>query len=101
MKDGLIQQVGTPKEVYDKPENVFVGGFIGSPAMNFFKGVVQGESIKIGSLKIQIPAAKLPLLEEQNYIGNEIILGIRPENISNDAEAFTLFPQAVVNVDVV
>ena len=36
MKDGIIQQVGTPKEVYDTPENVFVGGFIGSPAMNFY-----------------------------------------------------------------
>ena len=38
MKDGIIQQVGTPKEVYEKPENVFVGGFIGSPAMNFLTG---------------------------------------------------------------
>ncbi|WP_445683085.1 ABC transporter ATP-binding protein [Solibacillus sp. FSL H8-0538] len=100
MKDGYIQQIGSPREVYDFPENVFVGGFIGSPAMNFFKGIVQGESIEIGSSKIQIPPAKLPLLKEQNYIGKEIIFGIRPENISNDAEAFTLFPQAVVDVKV-
>ena len=41
MKDGVIQQVGAPKEVYDKPENVFVGGFIGSPAMNFFRGNIR------------------------------------------------------------
>ncbi len=40
MKDGIIQQVGTPKEVYEKPENVFVGGFIGSPAMNFLTGTL-------------------------------------------------------------
>ena len=38
MKDGVIQQMGTPKEVYENPKNVFVGGFIGSPAMNFFHG---------------------------------------------------------------
>ena len=38
MKDGVIQQVGSPKEIYDNPENIFVGGFIGSPAMNFFNG---------------------------------------------------------------
>ncbi len=41
MKDGVIQQVGAPKEVYDKPKNVFVGGFIGSPAMNFFNGKLE------------------------------------------------------------
>src|SRR5574342_1211206 len=41
MKDGIIQQVGSPKEVYEKPENVFVGGFIGSPAMNFFNGKLE------------------------------------------------------------
>lgn len=41
MKDGVIQQVGSPKEVYENPANVFVGGFIGSPAMNFFNGTLQ------------------------------------------------------------
>ena len=45
MKDGIIQQVGAPKEVYEKPENVFVGGFIGSPAMNFFNGKLKMESL--------------------------------------------------------
>ncbi|MCG3056521.1 sugar ABC transporter ATP-binding protein, partial [Escherichia coli] len=47
MKDGIIQQVGTPKEVYEKPENVFVGGFIGSPAMNFLKGNLSDGKITV------------------------------------------------------
>ena len=41
MRDGKIQQVGTPKEVYNYPENVFVGSFIGSPPMNFFKAIIK------------------------------------------------------------
>lgn len=49
MKDGMIQQVGSPKEVYENPVNVFVGGFIGSPAMNFFNGTLQDGQVTIGN----------------------------------------------------
>ena len=52
MKDGIIQQVGSPKEVYEKPENVFVGGFIGSPAMNFFNGKLEDGKFVIGNTSI-------------------------------------------------
>ena len=55
MKDGIIQQIGTPRQVYDMPENVFVGGFIGSPAMNFLRGNVVGEYFEIGNQKVRIP----------------------------------------------
>ena len=65
MRDGKIQQVGTPKEVYDKPENVFVGGFIGSPAMNFFNGKIIGNELIIGQTKLQIPEGKLKVLERK------------------------------------
>src|SRR5690554_6589986 len=58
MKDGVIQQVGTPKEVYDKPENVFVGGFIGSPAMNFFEAKIEEGYVVLGDLKLEIPEGK-------------------------------------------
>lgn len=51
MKDGVIQQIGTPRQVYDTPENVFVGGFIGSPAMNFLRGKVVGDYFEIGKEK--------------------------------------------------
>lgn len=81
MKDGVIQQIGTPREVYDTPENVFVGGFIGSPAMNFLRGNVVGEYFEIANEKVRIPEEKLKILKEQNYINREIILGIRPEDI--------------------
>jgi multiple sugar transport system ATP-binding protein len=84
MKDGLIQQVGTPKEVYDKPKNVFVGGFIGSPAMNFFNGKLEDRKFVIGNTSISVPEGKMKYLSEQGYVGQQIILGIRPEDIYND-----------------
>jgi len=85
MKDGLVQQIGTPKEVYDKPDNVFVGGFIGSPSMNFFNGKVVNDQFVIGETSLAIPASHVTYLKEQGYEGKEVILGIRPEHISNEA----------------
>ncbi|MCM2982766.1 ABC transporter ATP-binding protein [Niallia circulans] len=84
MKDGVIQQVGAPKEVYEKPENVFVGGFIGSPAMNFFEGKVVDNKLVLGDNAFIIPEGKLKTLREQNYIGKEVIFGIRPEDIHDE-----------------
>jgi multiple sugar transport system ATP-binding protein len=85
MKDGLIQQVGSPKEVYEKPENVFVGGFIGSPAMNFFKGKVEEGKFVIGdNTSVQIPEGKMKVLREQGYVGKNAILGVRPEDIHDE-----------------
>ncbi len=81
MKDGIIQQVGTPKEIYDNPENVFVGGFIGSPAMNFLEGFVADGHIKIGDLTVKIPDDKWKFLQDKGYNQKEAILGIRPEDI--------------------
>ncbi|MBH0228689.1 ABC transporter ATP-binding protein [Halobacillus yeomjeoni] len=84
MKDGVIQQVGAPKDVYDKPENVFVGGFIGSPAMNFLNGKLGEGHIEIGDIKIAVPEGKMKPLREQNYIGKEVILGVRPEDMHDE-----------------
>ncbi|ALC92927.1 sugar ABC transporter ATP-binding protein [Bacillus sp. FJAT-18017] len=84
MKDGLIQQVGSPKEVYEKPENVFVGGFIGSPAMNFFRGTLEDGKFVIGDVKIAVPEGKMKFLREQGYLGKPIILGVRPEDIHDE-----------------
>jgi len=81
MKDGVIQQVGTPKEIYDNPENVFVGGFIGSPSMNFLHGTVANGEIKISDLVVKIPDEKWNVLKENGYENKEVILGIRPEDI--------------------
>ncbi|HAM79928.1 ABC transporter ATP-binding protein [Ornithinibacillus bavariensis] len=84
MKDGVIQQVGAPKEVYDNPNNVFVGGFIGSPAMNFLRGVIKDDGIVMDDVKIKVPEGKLKLLKEKGYINQEVILGIRPEDIHDE-----------------
>ncbi|CDQ40734.1 MULTISPECIES: ABC transporter ATP-binding protein [Virgibacillus] len=84
MKDGVIQQIGAPKDVYDNPDNVFVGGFIGSPSMNFFTGKLNGSNFEIGEKKIAIPEGKLKTLREQGYEDKEITLGIRPEDIHDE-----------------
>jgi multiple sugar transport system ATP-binding protein len=83
MNLGTIQQVGTPQELYDRPRNLFVAGFIGSPAMNVFDGtVVQDE----GGLAIDTGSFKLPVAKEKEAqlspnLGKKVVLGIRPENI--------------------
>lgn len=84
MKDGFIQQVGTPKEVYDFPENMFVGGFIGSPSMNFLHGKLVGSHFVMGDNQILIPENKLTMLKEHGYEGKDLILGIRPEDIHDE-----------------
>ncbi len=86
MKDGLIQQVGTPAEVYNSPVNIFVGGFIGSPAMNFFEGTLMEDAIVIGDVKIQVPQEKLTALKKEGYIGKDLVLGVRPEDIYTSAQ---------------
>lgn len=84
MKDGVIQQVGSPKEVYDLPENVFVGGFIGSPAMNFLSGKLEDGTLQIGNVKVKVPEGKMKMLREQGFVNKEVILGIRPEDIHDE-----------------
>ena len=92
MKDGLVQQVDTPANLYTKPVNVFVGGFIGSPQMNFVNAVLtqkpDGLYLIFGEESIKLPEGKVkdkPELEA--YIGKEVIVGVRPEDIHDD-EAF-------------
>ncbi|WP_342597992.1 sn-glycerol-3-phosphate ABC transporter ATP-binding protein UgpC [Psychrobacillus sp. FSL H8-0483] len=98
MKDGLIQQIGAPKEVYDEPNNIFVGGFIGSPAMNFLNGKLEGNYFVMGDLKILVPEGKQKLLREQGYVGKDIILGIRPEDIHDEPLFLDFSPETKINV---
>ncbi|WOE44702.1 sn-glycerol-3-phosphate ABC transporter ATP-binding protein UgpC [Bacillus thuringiensis] len=103
MKDGKIQQIGTPKEVYETPENIFVGGFIGSPAMNFFRGkltetdfvidntmnffrgkLTETDFVIDNTIKIKVSEGKMKMLREQGYVNKEIVLGIRPEDIHDE-----------------
>ena len=99
MKDGHIQQVGTPREIYDHPSNLFVASFIGSPAMNFLKGTITGEKeFTVGSDKIAVPEKFTELLKP--YQGKEIVLGIRPEDLRHVAQDSNEQPCIEMDVDV-
>jgi len=75
LNNGVLQQVDTPLNLYDKPENVFVAGFIGSPAMNLLDGVMEGEEAVSGGLRIPLsPTARERLGDEKN-----VTIGVRPE----------------------
>lgn len=83
MRDGIIQQVGAPLEIYDNPNNVFVAGFIGTPPMNFLDGVVKEENGKLvvdfEVFKVRIPEGKFKNVRQ--YLNKPVIFGIRPESI--------------------
>ncbi|MCR5786260.1 MAG: sn-glycerol-3-phosphate ABC transporter ATP-binding protein UgpC [Acholeplasmatales bacterium] len=104
MKLGRIQQVGIPKEIYNHPANVFVGGFIGTPPMNFINGSVSEEGIftTADGTRIEVPAGKLELIKEKGFINKPLFLGIRPEDIHDESEPimFETYPNAVVDCKV-
>ncbi len=83
MKDGLIQQIGSPLTLYNDPDNLFVAGFIGSPPMNFMPVTIKKEGGKMiadeGKFSIEVPAAKQNTLEP--WLGKQVIMGVRPENL--------------------
>ena len=81
MKDGRIQQIGTPKELFNTPANLFVAGFIGSPAMNFINGTFDGKNFVFEECDVKIKLNKNHIDLLKNYEGKEIVLGVRPENI--------------------
>ena len=106
MKDGLIQQVDTPQKLYDEPCNIFVAGFIGTPQMNFINGVLNkkgdGLYFDFEGVSVKIPEDRANAPELADYIGQEVVLGIRPEGINDDAKAVETNAQneTVVDVDV-
>lgn len=103
MRDGKIQQVGTPAEVYDKPANVFVGGFIGAPAMNFFNVTLNDGTIiddKDG-FSLKVPDGRLKALVAAGYDGKSFILGIRPEDIHTENAFLETFPENTIHAEIV
>ncbi|MGO4940936.1 ABC transporter ATP-binding protein [Fundicoccus sp. Sow4_D5] len=97
MKDGFIQQIGTPQQVYDLPVNVFVAGFIGSPAMNFFNVTFNNGKITNGKgLDLIVTEPQRSLLVERGYDGKELVFGIRPEDIHSEMVALEASPDSVV-----
>ncbi len=100
MKDGVIQQVGAPKEVYNYPENIFVGGFIGSPAMNFLRGRLNHSTFTIGSISLKVPEGQRAILEDRGYLNKELILGIRPEDVHDELIFLEASPQTTFTVKI-
>ena len=79
LKDGVLQQVGTPREMYDHPANDFVAGFIGSPAMNLGQFTVKGDVATVGAAKIQLSKATLDAITPED--GGKVTIGFRPESL--------------------
>ena len=105
MKDGVIQQVDSPVNLYNKPNNMFVAGFIGSPQMNMLEASVKKSGsdvlLSVGEYEIKLTDAKAKVIEDGGYIGKSVIMGIRPEDLHDEESVISAAgPGAVVNADV-
>ena len=104
MKDGIVQQIDSPTNLYTKPYNMFVGSFIGSPQMNFVDAKLvkkeDGLYAEFGDASIIIPEAKASIEGVQNAIGKDVILGIRPEDVYDDEGFISASPKTVIKTEV-
>ena len=104
MKDGIIQQVDTPQNLYDYPCNMFVAGFIGSPQMNFLDGTVakKGDqyAIDLGGDMIPLPKEKTADGKLDAYVGKKVKMGIRPEDIDDEPEFMAKHPDCQLDAQV-
>jgi multiple sugar transport system ATP-binding protein len=117
MKDGYIKQIDTPKKLYNHPHNVFTAGFIGSPQMNFFDGVLEKDdsgyglvfgaeriSIQRDADRIQRDADCIPGIKAADfleaYVGKKVRVGIRPEDIHDDRDYCTAHPYSTISAEV-
>jgi multiple sugar transport system ATP-binding protein len=96
LKDGILMQVGTPQDLYDTPNNVFVAGFIGSPAMNIIEAPVIEGNIRLGNKSVPLPEGAAKVLTERGR--TSVIMGMRPEDLRiSDSE--TAWPVEVQLVE--
>ncbi len=86
LNEGKILQVGVPKEIYNKPADVFVAKFVGSPLINIFNGIIEGEKLKIGASKLICNLSKEQCKKTAKYSGEKVLLGIRPEDVTISGE---------------
>ena len=104
MKDGFIQQIAPPQELYESPVNLFVAGFMGSPQMNFIDASVSDEGgvtyLRFGESKIALPENKGRCSEVLAYAGREVTMGIRPENLHDEDMYLTKFTDSLVSMTV-
>ena len=104
MKDGLIQQVDSPQVLYDKPQNLFVAQFIGSPQMNTIDAEVEQKGsdllLNFGGNTVKLPEAKAKKLVEGGYVGKTVVLGIRPEDVHDDEMFISSSPDSVIEATI-
>ena len=90
LKDGMIQQADTPQQIYDNPRNKFVAGFIGMPSMNFIEAEIKKEKNRyyfyFNNIKIFLPKFKNMVIDKKEYENKKVIIGIRPEDISDKSD---------------
>lgn len=97
---GRIEQIGTPQELYNEPATKFVAGFIGSPAMNFLSLKIEGNKLIGEGISLTLPEGQHKLLKEKGYSSKEVIMGIRPEDISASILAEEAYPEAQIEAEV-
>ncbi|MCL2707523.1 MAG: sn-glycerol-3-phosphate ABC transporter ATP-binding protein UgpC [Defluviitaleaceae bacterium] len=104
MKDGLIQQVDSPVNLYNKPNNLFVAGFIGSPQMNLMDAVVEksgdGVFLKFGDYSVKLTDSKAKAVIDGGFDGKTVIMGIRPEDLHDEEMFISSSNDSVVEADV-
>jgi multiple sugar transport system ATP-binding protein len=87
MRSGVLQQVASPRELYADPRNLFVAGFIGSPAMNFFGGELVGQAVRTPLGELPLPDALRRSVERHGGSARQVVVGIRPEDFEDAALA--------------
>ncbi len=104
MKDGVVQQIDSPQNLYNSPANLFVAGFIGSPQMNFTdaKCEVNGNQVnlKVGPYSIALPEKKAKVLIDKGYAGKTVVMGIRPEDLYDSEEMLQKYAGSVIEAKV-
>ena len=104
MKDGIVQQVDSPQNLYDKPTNKFVAGFIGAPQMNLVDATVAKSgadvTLTFDNNTIALPADKAKKLEAAGYVGKTVTMGIRPEDLHDDEAWLAANPKAVFSATI-
>ena len=104
MKDGFIQQVDTPQNLYERPCNQFVAGFMGTPQMNFLDAIVEvsGETayLNVAGHSIPLPPAKSKKLIEGGYDGRSVTFGIRPEDVHDEPEFLERSEESIIEAQV-
>ncbi len=100
MSMGYVQQIGTPKQVYNYPDNMFVAGFIGTPPMNFLEGRIEGNHFAFGDEQLMLTEKQIEKLHKSGYNGKKVLFGIRPEDVHIEGPVKSMYPNSSTKVRV-